>query len=503
MRKEWKAKLSTLQRELTEHAFFVHPESIIALRYLGKRNANGYIYEGMVRKRKKGIPLTYGLNEHWVKQNFDKKYIESVEELFHNGQHVWFTDFEKNPTEEAAQLAEKEIVDDDDMAGISFEKQMSGDTGLMLITAIRVTCKFDEQGSVVGEEQWEILSMSYDGKTAPSRVSTRTSTKEWKQVDKDFIKNENCIGKKITKSLLEQAQRNYKNGNPNDPTGSAEKTIDVKKDIFTYKLGMCQLCSLMYDNAKKCYKGRYYTDIEGPAKQKKTATTTLTTDWVKDNFSKEFIASIQAIANKKKRFLYVPPGKARPSKKCKTEEQTNLDCASPIAYPQENRPTCVTSSLASCMRQLGYLVFARLIENYGREFIKDHTKNQSKSVNYLVTHLRNNVPDFANVWIHKPLPSDYDIWKDRKPQQPKLIQIHGSDGAVNHAVTIWNNLIFDSNLDHAVPLNRKNLEDCCDAVYQGILLGFVFVRAPPKQINAQCYIKQNRKNRKKNKKIKK
>jgi hypothetical protein len=155
------------------------------------------------------------------------------------------------------------------------------------------------------------------------------------------------------------------------------------------------------------------------------------------------------------------------------------------------------------MHQLGYLVFARLIENYGREFIKDHTKNQSKSVNYLVTHLRNNVPDFANVWIHKPLPSDYDIWKDRKPQQPKLIQIHGSDGAVNHAVTIWNNLIFDSNLDHAVPLNRKNLEDCCDAVYQGILLGFVFVRAPPKQINAQCYIKQNRKNRKKNKKIKK
>jgi hypothetical protein len=51
----------------------------------------------------------------------------------------------------------------------------------------------EEQNSMVGEEQWDIQSVSYDGKSIPSSVSTRNSTKEWKPVYSDFIMNDNCI----------------------------------------------------------------------------------------------------------------------------------------------------------------------------------------------------------------------------------------------------------------------------------------------------------------------
>jgi hypothetical protein len=57
-----------------------------------------------------------------------------------------------------------------------------------------------------------------------------------------------------------------------------------------------------------------------------------------------------------------------------------------------------------------------------KNFVKiDPYKNHLKSVNYLGTHLHNDVKKFVNIWIHKPLPLDFDIWKDKKLQL-KLIQ---------------------------------------------------------------------------------
>ena len=38
--------------------------------------------------------------------------------------------------------------------------------------------------------------------------------------------------------------------------------------------------------------------------------------------------------------------------------------------------------------------------------------------------------------------------------------LKGSDGQVNHAVGIFNNWIFDSNEDHAIPLSQEGLDYC-------------------------------------------
>jgi hypothetical protein len=48
----------------------------------------------------------------------------------------------------------------------------------------------------------------------------------------------------------------------------------------------------------------------------------------------------------------------------------------------------------------------------------------------------------------------------------------GGDGGVAHAITIYNNMIYDSNLDSAVTLNKANLEYCVDATYTCVMWGY-------------------------------
>jgi hypothetical protein len=66
----------------------------------------------------------------------------------------------------------------------------------------------------------------------------------------------------------------------------------------------------------------------------------------------------------------------------------------------------------------------------------------------------------------------FDIWNNDTKNIPKLLQLKGGDGGVAHAITIHNEMIFDSNLDFAVKLNLRNIEYCVDAAYDGIFAGY-------------------------------
>jgi hypothetical protein len=95
----------------------------------------------------------------------------------------------------------------------------------------------------------------------------------------------------------------------------------------------------------------------------------------------------------------------------------------------------------------------------------------------LISHVQQSNPEFTSNWdIQKIKNSEFDIWNDDEVLVPKLLQILGSDGGVGHALTIYNGLIFDSNLEYAVDLTRLNLEFCIDAVYEGIVFGYKFLQ---------------------------
>ena len=53
---------------------------------------------------------------------------------------------------------------------------------------------------------------------------------------------------------------------------------------------------------------------------------------------------------------------------------------------------------------------------------------------------------------------------------PTLLQLRGSDGGIQHAVTVVDGWIFDSAESHALELTFDNLSRCCGpgVVFQGV-----------------------------------
>jgi hypothetical protein len=79
---------------------------------------------------------------------------------------------------------------------------------------------------------------------------------------------------------------------------------------------------------------------------------------------------------------------------------------------------------------------------------------------------------------------EFDILVDRC-MWPTLCILKGSDGSVNHAVTVVDNYIFESNCPHAIQLSKENLDWCCstevspDVTYVRVEDSYRFVKQKP------------------------
>jgi hypothetical protein len=101
---------------------------------------------------------------------------------------------------------------------------------------------------------------------------------------------------------------------------------------------------------------------------------------------------------------------------------------------------------------------------------------QHRIMQQMIHHVQLCNPEFTAKWdVRKIKVSEFKIWNDDNIMIPKLLHILGSDGGVGHALTIYNGLIFDSNLEYAVDLTVLNLEFCNGAVYEGIVFGYKFL----------------------------
>ena len=74
---------------------------------------------------------------------------------------------------------------------------------------------------------------------------------------------------------------------------------------------------------------------------------------------------------------------------------------------------------------------------------------------------------------------NHSIW-------PTLCILRGSDNSVNHAITVVDNFIFDSNCPYAMQLTRDNLDWCCcsdeistDVKYVEVMFGYRFSQRKP------------------------
>lgn len=119
--------------------------------------------------------------------------------------------------------------------------------------------------------------------------------------------------------------------------------------------------------------------------------------------------------------------------------------------------SCVFNSLGNALHYIN--------DYRGRDAVFDHL---NKSLDYSeyreVAKTRKSfaayVMNFCVKGYNAKLLTDLDVLKDRT-MWPTLCILKGDDNSTNHAVTIVEDYIFDSNNSYALPLNESSLNWCC------------------------------------------
>lgn len=131
-----------------------------------------------------------------------------------------------------------------------------------------------------------------------------------------------------------------------------------------------------------------------------------------------------------------------------------------IRYPQGKADTCVFSSAASALEYYG--------DQFGATKLAGNIDQSSKHLDPMA--LLHDIIDSSVVGWHcqglRPL-STYNILEVHP--LPTTVKLEGSDGSVNHAITIVAGYIFDSNESHALPLTIESLDRCVGARFVGCL----------------------------------
>ena len=118
---------------------------------------------------------------------------------------------------------------------------------------------------------------------------------------------------------------------------------------------------------------------------------------------------------------------------------------------------CVPKAFASIVHNVGFVKKAEQIDNRFNDKKYCFTKRNPN----LIAVYRYSMEILPN-WLQLSRKSIKKVKWDEDINQFDLFLgvLKGSDGQVNHAVGIFNNWIFDSNKDCAIPLSQEGLDYC-------------------------------------------
>jgi hypothetical protein len=196
-------------------------------------------------------------------------------------------------------------------------------------------------------------------------------------------------------------QRDLPDGNPNKKPDTFEFKLESIQHVFRtenplqmpcYTLGERQVAGIKYE--KNYYYGKLIDAVDADGRQN-TYTDVLSKEWIARNTTEAFRELLHAKQNV---FIWVPVGAPRPNS-YPYEYDKKLPS---IAFPQEDRNTCVTSSFSSCLHSMlisdsdfqsrnllkSLINFPAYMEQYGCEYIANRSNNQSKIIQSFCTMLR-------------------------------------------------------------------------------------------------------------------
>ena len=146
-----------------------------------------------------------------------------------------------------------------------------------------------------------------------------------------------------------------------------------------------------------------------------------------------------------------------------------------LAFPQHSRQTCIYSSFASALWFLGMTDLALLVFSQATE---------SEGDPHALKKLASLVHDHPTWLIPRRIKSaeaSFNILQHDLTNSLAVVVLKGTpDGACNHAITVHDGLIFDSNEECAVLLTRANLDLMCStdnriARFKCVTSGYTFI----------------------------
>ena len=200
------------------------------------------------------------------------------------------------------------------------------------------------------------------------------------------------------------------------------------------------------------------------------STVTLTAAYVRKTFPPGYVEEvIKEATNDNQRFIFVPPGAPRTM-----DGHMMLDDRFPeLKYMQGSDFTCLFSSFASALHYIGLRKTAKDVADFAKTF-----SAQSK-LGILNWKGLNAVMEKSCSWlIPKSLEvAIFDVLTETS-EFPTVMSLEAEDGSTQHAITVVGNLIFDSNIQRAIPLTRSNLNYCCstealpNGVFKKVFFGY-------------------------------
>lgn len=227
-----------------------------------------------------------------------------------------------------------------------------------------------------------------------------------------------------------------------------------------------------------CKNMKQFFGIEDDPITKKTKHVELSDSWVMENFDTKIITKIKSHSanqiHQGKLYYKVPIGCAR------DVNINNKWSHNPrIKYRQHDEGTCSFKSLSSAMSHLALGVEAALIDNFCNEFFNT-TKFEEhfhRLLQEIITYIRKTdaFKKFRREYNIRKIIASHDLIKTKcNKNDIRLVILHADDFSINHAVSVADGFIFDSNCYNAMNLSHEALCEACNgnkfvSIYNGYL----------------------------------
>jgi hypothetical protein len=184
---------------------------------------------------------------------------------------------------------------------------------------------------------------------------------------------------------------------------------------------------------------------------------------VDDNSRSEFEKMFAKATRKVGRWVEVDAGSSRLRVSDPLQNQDNevSQCRNiPLYRPQpKGENSCVMNSLLNAMHYINdYRARDELLKMLPMSLSPDEYEVHANSRKAFTAYVMN----FCVKGYESRSLLKFDVLNNRSIW-PTLCVLKGSDGGINHAVTVVENYIFDGNCQHALPLTIQSLNWCCSS----------------------------------------